>query len=57
MTGLGQRLDFATIPPLRGPTRPRAARKRKSGRSGRDDSFRWDTTTPHSSESGRGEDE
>jgi len=26
------------IPPLRGPTRQEAARKRKSGRSGRDDS-------------------
>jgi len=29
--------DFATIPPLHGPTRQKAARKRKSGRSGRDD--------------------
>jgi hypothetical protein len=26
------------IPPLRGPTRQKAARKKKSGRSGRDDS-------------------
>ncbi len=29
--------DGAAIPPLRGPTRQKAARKRKSGRSGRDD--------------------
>ncbi len=28
----------ATIPPLRGPTRHTTARKRRSGRSGRDDS-------------------
>jgi len=27
------------IPPLRGPTRQKAARQKKSGRSGRDDSF------------------
>jgi len=31
--------DGATIPPLRGPTRQKAARKRKSGRSGRNDNF------------------
>ncbi len=31
--------DCATIPPLRGPTRHNAARKGRSGRSGRDDSF------------------
>src|SRR5208337_1361224 len=29
--------DAAAIPPLRGPTRQKAARKRKSGRYGRDD--------------------
>jgi hypothetical protein len=29
----------ATVPPLRGPTRQDAAQKKKSGRSGRDDSF------------------
>jgi len=29
----------AEIPPLRGPTRQKAARKRKSGRFGRDDNF------------------
>jgi len=29
--------DCAAIPPLRGPTRQNATRKRKSGRSGRDD--------------------
>jgi hypothetical protein len=33
-------LDFVTIPPLRGPTRRKTARKRRSGRSGRDDSLR-----------------
>src|SRR5208282_1122958 len=30
---------IAAIPPLRGPTRHNSARKRKSGRSGRDDSL------------------
>src|SRR5208283_5270063 len=30
--------DCAAIPPLRGPTRHKSARKKKSGRSGRDDS-------------------
>jgi hypothetical protein len=29
--------NLATIPPLRGPTRQKTARKRKSGRFGRDD--------------------
>ena len=33
---LGRR-GVAAIPPLRGPTRRKAARKKKSGRSGRDD--------------------
>jgi hypothetical protein len=33
----GTHWDGAAIPPLRGPTRQKAARKEKSGRSGRDD--------------------
>src|SRR5208337_265761 len=33
--------DCAAIPPLRGPTRQNATRKRKSGRSGRDDSVEF----------------
>jgi len=43
MMGLGQQLDLATIPPLRGPTRQKSARRRKSGRSGRDDRYGLDT--------------
>jgi hypothetical protein len=35
------RSDSATIPPLRGPTRHKVARKRKSGRSGQDDRAYW----------------
>src|SRR5208337_1021881 len=44
MTGWGEPLGLATIPPLRGPTRHSSARKRRSGRSGRDDKFGLDET-------------
>src|SRR5208337_3296451 len=39
-----RRGDCAAIPPLRGPTRQKAARRRKSGRCGRDDNkrVRWE---------------
>jgi hypothetical protein len=48
----------ATIPSLRGPTRPfgyaqgrhKTAQKRKSGRSGRDDGIRKEKTQEHSQE-------
>src|ERR1700676_5203754 len=36
----GGRWLVAVVPPLRGPTRPNAARRKKSGRSGRDDGQR-----------------
>ena len=38
----------ATVPPLRGPTRHKTARKRKSGRSGRDEGIRKEKTQEHS---------
>ena len=38
-TSVADWLGQLTIPPLRGPTRHKTARKRKSGRSGRDDRF------------------
>src|SRR5208283_4123417 len=40
MTGLGESLGLAMIPPLRGPTRHNSAPKKRSGRSGRDDRSR-----------------
>src|SRR5208337_4210422 len=51
----GVRIDPATIPPFRGPTRHDSAQERKSGRSGRDDSE--EKSGPPPSYGGRAEDE
>jgi len=50
--GGGRSWDCAAIPPLRGPTRQTAARKKMSGRFGRDDKVKKGPTRQNAAVSG-----